>query len=419
MTKVSGEEEKESPVTEILPNGTSVENHDSGEEGQRLCFQSWRRGPKAFFFKYFLEGQAVNKRQQLAIANLDPDTPFLRRILVTHRRLLGFLLPALFFHAFWWAFMIYHNTWHLFRDKYQLTITMVFASLLAGMTSVGGGVLAFAVMTLAMDISPPMARDFSVMIQSCGLSAATFSIIFMRIQVEWITVSFCMPSGAAGIIVGLHFVETNLTSAQKKMIFASTWLAFSFIIIILNLYHKRRTFATIPNFRWWKGVVLAVVGFCGGIFTSFAGSGMGMSVFAILTLMFRVSEKTAAPTGIILLAGNSLVAWMWRGLMMEQLIPESLEYLAVTIPVVVVGAPFGSVMGSHFHRLVLATLMCMVNIATVIGAYCIVDLTWKLVVLSIAIILGGLGIFVLITYTGQIILRGIEKRELKDTECNY
>ena len=38
----------------------------------------------------------------------------------------------------------------------------------AGMTSEGGGAVAFPVMTLALGIKPSVARDFSLMIQSCG-----------------------------------------------------------------------------------------------------------------------------------------------------------------------------------------------------------------------------------------------------------
>ena len=37
------------------------------------------------------------------------------------------------------------------------------------MTSEGGGAVAFPVMTLALGIKPAVARDFSLMIQSCGI----------------------------------------------------------------------------------------------------------------------------------------------------------------------------------------------------------------------------------------------------------
>ena len=45
---------------------------------------------------------------------------------------------------------------------------MIFGATIAGMTSEGGGAVAFPVMTLALGIKPSVARDFSLMIQSCG-----------------------------------------------------------------------------------------------------------------------------------------------------------------------------------------------------------------------------------------------------------
>jgi len=49
-----------------------------------------------------------------------------------------------------------------------MTITMIFGSMVAGATSEGGGAVAFPVMTLVLKIKPTIARDFSLMTQSCG-----------------------------------------------------------------------------------------------------------------------------------------------------------------------------------------------------------------------------------------------------------
>lgn len=46
---------------------------------------------------------------------------------------------------------------------------MIIAMIVVGMTTEGGGAVAFPVMTLALNISPIVARDFSFMIQSCGI----------------------------------------------------------------------------------------------------------------------------------------------------------------------------------------------------------------------------------------------------------
>ena len=63
---------------------------------------------------------------------------------------------------------IKHNYFELFADRYYLSITMIFGAMIGGATSEGGGAVAFPVMTLALGIAPSIARDFSMMCQSCG-----------------------------------------------------------------------------------------------------------------------------------------------------------------------------------------------------------------------------------------------------------
>ena len=55
---------------------------------------------------------------------------------------------------------------------------------IAGATSEGGGAVAFPVMTLLFDIAPSTARDFSLMIQAVGMTAAAGTILHTRIPVE-------------------------------------------------------------------------------------------------------------------------------------------------------------------------------------------------------------------------------------------
>jgi len=50
-----------------------------------------------------------------------------------------------------------------------MPLTMVVGSIIAGMTSEGGGAVAFPVNSLLLHIETEVARDFSLMVQSCGL----------------------------------------------------------------------------------------------------------------------------------------------------------------------------------------------------------------------------------------------------------
>lgn len=70
------------------------------------------------------------------------------------------------------------------------------------MTSEGGGAVAFPVMTLALGIQPAVARDFSLMIQSCGMTAAAFTIFWMKIKLEMRSVFFCSFGATFGMVLG-------------------------------------------------------------------------------------------------------------------------------------------------------------------------------------------------------------------------
>ena len=96
------------------------------------------------------------------------------------------------------------------------------------MTCAGGGAVAFPVMTLAFSIKPDIARDFSIMIQSFGMSAATFTIFFMRVEVEMLTLGLCSITSLAGLIFGLHVVDPYLEPQVKKMAFVSMWVCICF-----------------------------------------------------------------------------------------------------------------------------------------------------------------------------------------------
>ena len=93
----------------------------------------------------------------------------------------------------------------------------------AGMTSEGGGVVAFPVMTLVLSISPTIAKDFSIMIQAFGMTCAALSILYMRIKLEWSSIVCCSIGSWAGIIFGFHVIDPAMTPPQKKMFFVSIW----------------------------------------------------------------------------------------------------------------------------------------------------------------------------------------------------
>ena len=57
-------------------------------------------------------------------------------------------------------------------------------------------------LTTLSGIAPSVARDFSLMIQSCGMTAAAFTIFWMRIKLEKHSLVFCSTGAFAGMILG-------------------------------------------------------------------------------------------------------------------------------------------------------------------------------------------------------------------------
>lgn len=367
---------------------------------------------KQFFVKYFFEGQKLNDTQATAIENLSEDAPWSEILLVKHRRIVGILIPLIFFQVCWWTLAVKWDYFQYFPDRYILSITMVFGATVAGMTSEGGGAVAFPVMTLALNIAPAIARDFSLMIQSCGMTAASFTIFWMKIKLEWHSVAYCSFGAAFGMVFGLEYIDGLLSPPIKKLVFVCVWFSFAFALYLLNRQHKRKTFDFIPNFGIWQALVLILTGFIGGIFSAISGSGVDICSFSILSLLFRVSEKVTTPTSVILMAINTCVGFYWRELMtVGGVEEEAWKYLAVCVPIVVFFAPFGSFLSSHFHRQVLASLIYILDTVALVTAFIVIPMTWQRSVMSGGIILGGFLIFFGISKAGEKLLKINEKAE--------
>uniref|UniRef100_A0A914UZV2 Uncharacterized protein n=1 Tax=Plectus sambesii TaxID=2011161 RepID=A0A914UZV2_9BILA len=354
---------------------------------------------KRFFKKYFAAGQAVNGKEVEEVV-LPADATAFDRFLMTRRKLLGMIIPPIFFYAIWLVMAVRYNLWSLFPNRYEMSITMIFGSFVGGITCEGSGAIAFPVMTLLLHIDPTVARDFSLMIQSCGMVSAAFTILFMRIALEWRSIVFCSLGGIFGTIFGFHMVDPYLSNDEKKIGFVSIWFSFAIALYILNRQHKRTTYDKVQHFNWWKALVLLAAGFLGGNFTAFAGSGLDICSFSMLTLLFHVSEKVATPTSVVLMAFNTLVGFFWRNYWMQGIMQAAWEYWAVSVPIAVITAPLGSLVGSHLHRLVLASMIYVLETAALIGGLAIVQPGLALSIASAVIILGGSAFFVIISSVG-------------------
>merc|ERR1711988_406612 len=224
-------------------------------------------------------------------------------------------------------------------------------------------------------------------------------------------------------VFGLEDVAPKFDPPEKKTTFVCVWFAFAMSLYWLNRFHGRKTYPGVQFMNdpttfafWWKAVVLMCAGVAGGLFSSMTGSGIDICSFSVLTLLFRVSEKVATPTSVVLMAINTVIGYLYRDFGMDEISDEARYYLYACLPIVVVGAPLGSILGSHLHRLTLAWIVYIIDTAQLIGAYFLVDFDNHkcLKIIGIVIIVFGGVFFTILAQWGEYLQALYEGTEAVD-----
>jgi len=311
------------------------------------------------------------------------------------------LLPLLVW-SIWLVVMISANKWHLFLDNWFMSLTMAIGSFIAGSTSEGGGAVAFPVMTLLFQIKPAIARDFSLMIQSVGMTAAAIAIWQNRIAVETRGIIFAGLGGAVGIIFGLEFIAPHIPPVATKLFFVSLWLSFGTALLWLNRDRKRRVWPAIFDFKKNDAVMLVAVGIIGGMVSGITGSGLDILTFSLLVLVFRIDEKIATPTSVMLMASNSLVGFWWRlQSISSPIMSDTWNYWWVSIPVVVLGAPLGAKFIATRSNIFVVRLLLTSIVIQFSTAMLILPLNTNLIAFSILTFIVGSSLFLTMIFAGD------------------
>lgn len=293
----------------------------------------------------------------------------------------------------WLVCMSLRDAWGLFAEGWFMSVTMVFGSFVAGATAAGGGSVAFPVMTLGFDIPPATARDFALMIQSVGMTSAAFTILYTRIPVVRPALVWASLGGVVGVVGGLELLAPYLAPAYAKMLFATTWLAFAFALFWINRYRERETLTEIAGFGRRHALLLFSAGVVGGSISSITGSGIDITLFALLVLRLGLCEKLATPTCVVLMALNSLVGFLWKGAVRGDIAPAAWSFWWVCVPVVVLGAPFGARFIKHRSRSFVACLLYVAIAAQFVASLVLVPQSPPLIAFSALVFLSGTLIF--------------------------
>ncbi len=260
-------------------------------------------------------------------------------------------------------------------DNWESLATMLFGSFLAGSSPEGGGAVAFPVFTKLLEIPGPIARTFGLSIQAVGMTMASIAILLSGREFHRRAVVVGSAAAIAGFLISIRlfgrpeqlFWPPSIGSAWVKATF-SIVLATTSIVMIQHLRHNHSDHpAPLPwNRRLDTGLI--VVALAGGFLASLTGTGANIVVFLFLVAIADVLPKTALPSAIMIMTTVSIVGLVVFGLLDGQLAVEVVHDRVVSVggvptdldaanhdllglwlaavPVVVWGAPLGSLMAS-------------------------------------------------------------------------
>lgn len=320
-----------------------------------------------------------------------------RRYLSFNFRWLFFLIPIVATYLIWLVYMVIAKSWHLFIHDWFMSITMVFGSFIAGASSEGGGAVAFPAMTLIFHISPAVARNFSLAIQSIGMTAASLLIFVRKIPVETTYMKWVAIGGVIGMIFGTYFVIPLVSPAYAKMMFVSFWLSFGIALYVINHLRNRRTVNKLPDLQSKQKTELIFIGIIGGILSAIFGSGIDICSFSFVTMKYHLSEKIATPTSVILMTSNAVLGLILHMFFLHDMQNVAIDYWLVCIPVVMIFAPFGAWVISKLRRITIAIFLYVIIAIQFIGAVLIIQPGFKMSLFSSVVFLSGLFIFFVLT----------------------
>lgn len=225
-------------------------------------------------------------------------------------------------------------------SEFEIALTMALGSFVAGGTALGGGAVAFPVMTKVLHIEPQAAKVFSLAIQSFGMTAAALTIVCRSIPIYTNVILMALPMSAVGVTLSLLFISPLISGLIVKTIFSFLLLCFA-ITLILKLRRNAQRLTCNLAITPPRSHIMYIALF-GGIASGLVGSGSDIVLFAYLVIICNADIKRSTATSVIVMAftsalGSTLNAW-YLGIIDNQI----QEYLLAAIPVVVIGAPLGA-----------------------------------------------------------------------------
>ncbi len=226
------------------------------------------------------------------------------------------------------------------------------------------------------------------------MTSATLLIIGLRIKVEWNYILFVTIGGVFGLVFGTYQIVPLISPVMAKLFFVSLWLSFGIALWMENRRPAREVFDSIQGFKRADKINLIIFGFIGGIISSIFGTGINIFTYCIMTIYYRVSEKVATPSSVIIMTIETLLGVFIHAQIIKDFQPEAFEMWLACVPVVVFFAPLGAFVISKLPRKSIAQFLYFILVVQFFGAMWVIRPSWIQLIMCVTVLVVGLSIFI-------------------------
>ena len=237
---------------------------------------------------------------------------------------------------------------------------MVLGAFVAGLTPQGGGAVAFPALNVFLHIDRVLARDFSMMIQSIGMTSASIFILTRKgvVLKDFKPLLTFTPVCFAGFVVGMLTLQT-IPVFLIQAFFLS--LTATFVVAYYFGEHRGGLDRLRPHTRM-ETALLWLTLFLGGMITSLFGTGADIILYTLLITQFDMKEKSATYISIVLQAAVSILGFGYRAFIDHGLSHFQIQTWLCAYPVVLFMAPFGAYILARIHVNALLLAIIALNI---------------------------------------------------------
>lgn len=238
---------------------------------------------------------------------------------------------------------------------------MVLGAFVAGSTPEGGGAVAFPVLNVFLEIPREHARDFSLMIQSIGMTSASLFILSNRRTDPraFRPLLWGVPVACVGFVLGMLTVQgLRVTIIQALFLAMIASFAIAYGLSACRGEKDRLPVRTVGD--WLSMVAILLLG---GVAASLFGTGSDILIYTLAVTRFHMKERLATELSVVLMAAVSLFGFFYRGVVQHDLTRHQVQAWLCAYPVVLFMAPLGALVLKRIDKELLLRAVIVLNVA--------------------------------------------------------